>query len=111
VDRTDSPDEYFTFLVAPATLVFHDVLDLEGEFEGFMQRFEIDTIKRGEADEDRYRKWSIEAVGPGALSATFFATGFHQYFRAAPIHSKSQYLKMDERGGLSFARPQTFNSA
>jgi hypothetical protein len=63
------PDEYFTFTVAPATLVFNDV-------------------------------WGAEAV---------IASGFHQYFRSRPSETGNrQRLTIDERSGLSFARPTSF---
>jgi hypothetical protein len=105
------PDEYFTFAVAPATLVFHDVWKAHGDFDAFdTVAFELDSIERGEPEDEKQReqnlrRWTID----GSLGLSVVASGFHQYFRSRPVGPvKSQRLSLEERGGVSFARPTDF---
>jgi hypothetical protein len=49
----EPPDEYFTFDIAPATLVFSDVWGLEGELQAFQRTLlTIDGIERGEPESE-----------------------------------------------------------
>ena len=105
------PDEYFKFAVAPATLVFHEVWKAHGDFDAFdTVAFEIDSIERGEPENDQQREqnvrsWTID----GSLGLSVGASGFHQHFRSRPIGPlRSQRLTLEERGGISFARPTYF---
>ena len=108
------PDEYFTFAVAPATLVFHDVWSAHGDFDAFdTVAFEIDSIERGEPEDEKQREqdvrpWKID----GSLGLSVVASGFRQHFRSRPIGPlRHKNLSLEERGGVSFARPTGFGSS
>jgi hypothetical protein len=105
----EPPDEYFTFDIAPATLVFSDVWGLEGELQAFQRTLlTIDGIERGEPESELQeqkgmRPWTVTA---GEVELRFVARGFSQHFRARPILAgHRQWLTGDERGGYSFERP------
>jgi hypothetical protein len=107
----EPPAEHFTFLVAPATLVFENVWYLEGEI-GTVSRtlLQIQNIERGEPENDRQREmglqlWVIEWSQGHEL--TLLASGFRQHFRRRPVHA-GQWLELDERGGISFDEPLDF---
>jgi hypothetical protein len=122
------------FMVAPATLVFENVWDLEGDIaaaSGMAQRvlLLIDAVRReGDVMEDvrrgRRERWMSgmagghDLMGPpetGYLdrweisghnfALRFLADGFHQHFRAQPTLTGKQSLTAAERGGFSFAEP------
>jgi hypothetical protein len=106
------PSQYFSFLVAPATLVFENVWSLNGDVSAQRTLLEIADLHRLEAETDRQRnagvsRWRVEGQ---EFELRFFATGFHQHFRALPRQSASQRLSSDERGGISFAQPTAFAS-
>ena len=97
----EPPAEHFTFLVAPATLVFENVWYLDGEL-GTASRtlLQILDIHRHEPENDRQREmglrsWVIEWSQGHEL--TFLASGFRQHFRAHPMKSAFQRLDLGER--------------
>jgi hypothetical protein len=96
----EPPARSFTFLVAPATLVFENVSSLQGELDTRYSRMplHINTIERGEAE----YAWVVEGHD---FALTLFASGFRQHFRGRPIHTASQRLQLDARGGISFDQP------
>jgi hypothetical protein len=105
------PSEYFTFLVAPATLVFENVWSLEGDLGAQRTLLEINNILRREPENERHRNagvqpWTIEGIYFEELG--FLASGFRQHFRARPIETASQRLGLGERGGISFDQPAEF---
>jgi hypothetical protein len=98
-----APETHFSFWISPATLVFEDVWDLEGDldFTGMALSLDIDHLRRSTPDDSRGGpRWHLEGHH---FTLTFRATGFHQYLRQAPRHSPRLVLPHDERGGLSFA--------
>jgi hypothetical protein len=99
----EPPARGFTFLVAPATLVFENVSDLQGELDTRSSRMllHIDTIERGKAE----YAWVIQGHD---FALTLFASGFRQHFRGRPIRTASQRLQLGARGGISFDQPLDF---
>ncbi|WP_139361922.1 hypothetical protein [Hymenobacter sp. CRA2] len=104
----------FTFWVAPATLVFLGVQNVEFDFdfiEGLSKEnaLEIDGIERKLENE-----WMIQ-LRNGHMG--FQATGFEQYIRRAPSFEFGQQVSFPNRAGNSFekvtgeARSDAFNFA
>jgi hypothetical protein len=100
----------YDFWVAPATLVFWNVLDLEIDIASFNARLEIASIGRTSIGKPKNFEhigrdiewfWEIECT-EGTIK--FKAVGYHQYMRAAPTFTQWPQLGMEERGGHSFAR-------
>ncbi|NUS29966.1 MAG: hypothetical protein HOV70_19440 [Streptomyces sp.] len=101
------PETHFSFWVAPATLVFEDVWDLEGnlDFSGLFLDLEIDALHRLPPKDDRpawseVPLWHIEGH---AFDLRFRADGFRQFIRQPPRHARRLVLGHAERGGPSFA--------
>lgn len=98
------PATYFSFWMAPATLVFEDVWDLEGDldFKGTTLDLEIDGLHRLVPDDGReaHPLWHIEGH---AFDLKFRATSYRQYFRKAPALASRQVLSHAQRGGYTFA--------
>jgi hypothetical protein len=103
-----SPGGSCNFRVAPATLTFHEMSDLQvaldyaGPTAGICP-FSINVIERtsiATAEGVSRFRWRIEVNWPqGELS--FHASGFTQSLRAPPIESSRQYLSLSEREALS----------
>lgn len=103
-------DRRYRFMVAPAELVFDDVLFLEVRIDGRgfgAGLLSIDEIRRERLEDaraSRVYRWAIELnCPPGEL--TFLASGFRQRLRAAPIESEGQSLSWDERQRLESGGP------
>ena len=98
-----SPEKYFNFWVSPATLVFEDVWDLEGDlgFKGLSPDLEIDTVHRLTPDGDR-QDLSLWHVEGHAFDLRFRASGYRQYFRRPPRLVSRYRLPPALRGGCSF---------
>jgi len=102
-------EQFFRFWIAPCTLVFRDVHDVE--FEGGpglaepLQLFELRRSKSAErrdgeaADGDAEWEWVLDGHN-GCLS--FRSAGFEQFVRKPPVLAQSQSLDMATRGGYSF---------
>ncbi|MEU8515278.1 hypothetical protein AB0C76_27435 [Kitasatospora sp. NPDC048722] len=104
-----APEQHFTFWIAPSTLAFEDVWDFEGDlaFGGMALHLDIDRLHRSAPDDGRGGPvhgsdpgWHIEGH---YFDLRFRATGYHQYVRQAPLHSKRLVLTHHDRGGLGFA--------
>lgn len=96
-------DGTFTFLVAPATLVFVDVylLVLAVNYTSFcVKPFSIDGIER-ESYADGYR-YRIEIGEPLDSLISFCGNRFRMAFRAPPIRSTSQCLAPAARVPMSY---------
>ncbi|WP_327735238.1 hypothetical protein OG749_16720 [Streptomyces nojiriensis] len=97
------PATHFSFWVSPATLVFEDVWDLEGDlgFKGTVPDLVIDGVHRLVPDDGRQDLplWHIEGH---AFDLKFRASGYRQYFRQAPTLRSRQALPHTERGGCAF---------
>ena len=101
-------ETYFKFWVAPATLVFENVYDVEMEFD--VPDFELNMIVRKEPQRSKNAEyierdtewlWSLEAHRGGI---DFRSVGYKQFVRKKPVFSQAQILEMDVRGGISFYR-------
>lgn len=104
-----SNETYFKFWVAPATLVFKNVRDVEFNIESYNAQLEIDGIKReGESppiNAEHIGKtaewlWIIECQ-EGDIR--FRSVGYEQFIRAPPQLSSSQIIDR-KTSGISFAR-------
>ena len=104
-------DRSVRFLVAPATLVFHDVTDLEIALDWgdsghrtALGEPQIDRVTRAQiADQkiclDRpYYRWRIAFNWPAGGAIGFGASGFTQTLRAAPAVLDQQRLPPGSRG-------------
>ena len=104
------PSPYFSFWLAPATLVFRDVWEMKMQYDASLG-FQLQGIGRGEVrvrphphPEGRKEEWRWSLDGnEGELS--FWATGCSQFTRLRPTHHASgQSYRLSERGGISFDR-------
>jgi hypothetical protein len=132
----EPPERALSFWVAPATLVFENVWDLEGEIaaaSGMAQRVlllvsdvrrESDVMK--DVTSGRRERWISGMAGGHDFSKgpaetayldrweieghnfnlRFLADGFHQHLRARPTLTGAMRLTGAERGGFSFAEPR-----
>lgn len=105
-------ETYFGFWIAPATLVFENVYEMEIEASSHYGGLEMDAITRGQErgprnaehiGKDVAWKWEVECQEG---SIRFWASGYKQFIRGAPVLSQSQALDLKTRG-LSFERGRT----
>ena len=107
------PNEtYFKFWVAPATLVFKNVHDVEFEIDSYNGTLQIDNITR----EDERLPINAEYVGKAGEwlwtidcqegEIRFRSVGFEEFIRTAPALTQSQRLDRKVRG-ISFERGRT----
>jgi hypothetical protein len=94
----------FTYLISPATLVFHSAERLEISVQSASMGLRISDISR--LDKVEYLgglgyNWLIQ--GPHG-HVKLWAVGFTQYRRQEPILSNRQGLTLEEREGISFLR-------
>jgi hypothetical protein len=98
---------YFSFWVAPATLVFENIYDLELNLSPCRGFIEIEGIERTalvfeSIDKRDYYSWTI-ACQEGEIK--FNASGYNQYFRADPTYGGQ---RLDRKSiGYSFDRHKT----
>jgi len=108
------PSEYFSFWISPATLVFRNVYDLRVDIETGLRGLglQLQGIGRSKEREPRnaaYIKdkkeweWTLEGNEGDILLCS---VGFTQYTRQYPKRMKSQSFTLEERGGMSFERPE-----
>lgn len=97
------PEIYYSFFLAPSTLVFHNLFDLTVDLKSSRivgVDLEIADLNLEESKEKADSKlWKIETQ-QGDMK--FEATGFTQYVRQYPKHVRGQRLSLTERGGISF---------
>lgn len=96
----------FTFWIAPATLVFAHVSEVEMQFASVDGSFAIEDIQRFDAQTTpngklTHWRWLIDG---NAGSVRFRATGYRQYLRRQPVPVAAQQLTYEQRGGFSFSR-------
>lgn len=106
------PSSYFSFWLAPATLVFRDVWELKVQYNASLG-FQLQGIGRTEErirphphPEGRKKEWRWTLDGnEGEFS--FWATGYSQFTSRKPAHHASgQSYALTERGGISFDQLQ-----
>jgi hypothetical protein len=101
------PEQYFSFWVSPATLVFEGAQNINVDVNlQYIQLIEVADINRdgpftSANGGSTYWKWVVE-LQHGKIE--FEATGFTQYFRKRPEFGPLQGLGLEQRGGLSFSR-------
>jgi hypothetical protein len=100
------PEEHFSFWIAPATLIFKEVINLSLEINNEPPNifdFEILDIHRLEEftypNGSPYWKWHIELANGNIY---FKSNGYEQIFRQPPTLTKRQ--EFPDRGGISFSQ-------
>jgi hypothetical protein len=105
----ESGETYFKFWVAPATLVFENVYDVEFDIDSYNGKLEIDNIRREDERPPRNAQyigkekewlWVIECQ-EGEIR--FRSVGYNQFIRAIPQLRQTQTINSRIRG-FSFAR-------
>lgn len=95
-----------TFWVAPATLAFHNAHTITMSIGSSAGDIEVRDLERTESRltpngvMTEYL-WMLY-LQQGIIS--LWATSFTQYFRRWPVYQQGQWLTLEERGGVSFAR-------
>jgi hypothetical protein len=99
--------KYYKFWIAPCTLVFENVYNIELESEhkqpiiDYIGRSNPQRPKNAEyIGKDFEYDWDIVMIS-GEM--TFKSVGFKQYVRQSPIFIGAQKLNLEDRGGISFA--------
>lgn len=102
------PQEYFSFWVAPCTLIFKEVYDVKIDIDYRGGAFDLLEI----SDLDLISKYEQETgviiyewqMGLQEGDIRFKSLGFDQIVRKAPVYTNSQVLSLEERGGISFVK-------
>ena len=102
-------ETYFSFWVAPVTMVFENAHTVRIDIESQLGEIEVADLHRevpeptrtGDAVQHTYRFECQE----GELSLK--ATGFKMFVRQAPVLLQRQSLSLQQRGGISFSRVPT----
>jgi hypothetical protein len=98
--------KHYQFLIAPCTLIFENVYDIE--LESLNTPLIIDNISRDNPQTPKNAEyigketeydWIIETT-VGEIS--FKSVGYKQYIRKQPVLLRSQEIDIDGRGGISF---------
>lgn len=100
-------DGFFSFKLAPAYLVFHEISDLviAIDYAGLpaaIQPLSIGKIERQEVVHENgftYLQWRIEINWPRGEIA-FKGVGFSLELRAEPVESSSQVFSAEERAAM-----------
>lgn len=102
------PSEYFSFWVAPCTLIFKQTFDLKIDFStggGVLDTMEIaDLYLKSKVEQEKnlfMYEWVIE-LQQGVIRLKSY--GYEQIVRQYPSHVQTQVLSLDERGGICFSR-------
>ncbi len=97
----EAPATTLSFWICPATLVFDHAWDLTTDIELYARSFRLNLhpIERSAPDQHGFFEWTLAGDG---FTIGLRAPGFTQYLRQAPIHSPTDSLSIDERGGYSF---------
>ena len=107
-----SKGKYFDFRLAPCTLVFENVYNVN--LENSSTILTIDTVDRENSRKpqnadyigrDTEYDWFIDFVQGGM---SFTSTGFKQYARRPAAIIRNQKLTLVERGGISFDITQNY---
>ncbi|MBS1771750.1 MAG: hypothetical protein JST82_02735 [Bacteroidetes bacterium] len=98
------PGGYFSFWLAPCTLIFENVYNLELNIDtkNYSAEIEIDRIEMNGLNVFGERMFSNWQINLHNGSIDFESTGYKQIVRREPILNKGQYFDLSERGGISF---------
>ncbi|MBV1775607.1 hypothetical protein KSF73_07740 [Burkholderiaceae bacterium DAT-1] len=97
-------ETYFSFRLAPATVVFADVTDMKMSTDSFGAWIQIDTLTRNKLNEtpreggERFAYCFECQQGDISLESA----GFSMYLRKIGVVSKEMYLADVVRGGICF---------
>ena len=100
------PDSHFSFIIAPATLIFHHVWSLEMQLSSELDLFSLYDIEREDkklTPNGKMLSWQWTLNGDSGY-IRFRAIGFTQQLRRRPLLTHAPFLTYAERGGLSFDR-------
>ena len=98
-------EKNFTFWISPCTLVFHDVLRLKMDLDSedyLSTELEISEIKMVQKKNDLKQKLFNTEIETNFGNISFETSGFEQFVRVSPKHSRGQWLDLEERDGVSF---------
>ncbi len=106
---------YYSFWVAPVTMVFSNVHGLtlsiepsEGLEIADIHREQLGSPRNAEAIEHKIEwAWKIDCR-EGEISLK--SVGYRMYVRRAPMLQKGQSLDLEARAGVSFARPDLLDA-
>ena len=103
-------ETYYSFWVAPATLIFENVYDLEFTIGSRVGEMSLQGIGRTGPSAPRFPvtkqhewHWLLE-FNEGQM--TFSSVGFTQFTRRLPTLVQTQRLGFEQRGGISFERAE-----
>lgn len=107
--KPEKDETYFSFWVAPVTMVFSNVHGVAINIESQQGTIEIADLHRGEPEptpngEMTQRSYRFDCQ-EGTIS--LLATGFQMFVRRAPQLLDGQSFGLLERGGISFDRELT----
>ena len=103
-------ETFYKFWVAPATLIFENVSDVDFDIGSYNSGLEIINIRRDEARKPRNAEhiqrqtewqWTLDCQ-QGDIK--LWSVGYKQYIRSAPRSDMGQKLGLTARGRYSFAR-------
>lgn len=103
----EGSETHFKFLIAPATLIFGNVWDINIDLE-VVSALELQDLHRENPrtpKNAKYAQGSTEfdwRVVTNGGDITFKSNGFKLHLRNRPIETSSQKMKITERGGISF---------
>ena len=102
------PQKYFSFWVAPCTLIFKEVYELRIDIDqqgNTLELFDFHNISLLTKEELNngaiIYEWLLE-LHVGEIQ--FKSLGFEQMVRKTPICTNGQVLSLEERGGVSFSK-------
>jgi len=105
------PQMYFSFWVAPCSLIFKEVFDLKMDIDYRGNTFDLlevsDLILISKYEQETgviIYEWQMD-LQEGDIQ--FKSLGFEQIVRMEPIYTNGQVLSIEEGGGISFSK-QTF---
>lgn len=102
------PQEYFSFWVAPCTLMFKEVYELRIDLDqqgNTLELFDFDSITMSSKKELNNGCTVYEwLLGLHIGEIQFKSLGFDQIVRKTPVYTNSQVLNLEERGEVSFSK-------
>lgn len=100
-------ETYFSFWIAPATLVFENVSSVQLDLESYGGITILDVVREDERPTREAFEgpgvewlWTLDCLG-GSIQVR--ATGYRQTIRRAPMYHGAQRISLAERGGISFS--------
>ncbi len=110
--KPEPPHNYYSFVVAPATLSFTGVWDIETNIatrKSVLEPLIISEIRRANqrnVNNDDYILWDwVIILEQGTIK--FTAPCYSQYIRRNPKHYETHVLEVEHRGPISFSKEYT----